>query len=153
LYAPPEDVRGLDTEVLLSEPPVAVLPVSHPLAQRVSLPMADLAGENLHEHPTDANAMGSPSELMHLTALRRTVAALPQSLTTPLRDDVTTVAVTGVPPSALLLAWPAHSTHLRPSLSSPGPPRGSRLRPERVVDQMARAARREPGGRSRLRSR
>ncbi|MGW4769639.1 LysR family transcriptional regulator [Nocardia sp. NPDC004278] len=110
LYAPPDDVRGLDTEMLLSDAPVAVLPVSHPLAHRACLRMADLAGENLHKHPTDANAAGSISELMHLIALRRTVAVLPRSLTTPLREDLTTIAVTDIPPSVLLLAWPAHST-------------------------------------------
>ncbi|GAA3845884.1 LysR family transcriptional regulator [Saccharothrix violaceirubra] len=111
LYTPPDDVRGLDTETLLSEAPVAVLPVSHPLAHRVGLHVADLAGENLHKHnPADAGAIGSISELMHLIALGRTVAVLPQSLTTPLRDDLTTVPVTDIPPSVLLLAWPAHST-------------------------------------------
>jgi DNA-binding transcriptional LysR family regulator len=111
LYAPPDDVRGLDTETLLTEAPVAVLPGSHPLSHQASLRMADLAGENLHKHnPTDASAMGSISELMHLIALGRTVAVLPQSLTTPLRDDLTTVPVTDIPPSVLLLAWPAHST-------------------------------------------
>jgi len=111
LYAPPDDVRGLDTETLLSETPVAVLPVSHPLAHRANLRMADLAGENLHKHnPTDASAVGSISELMHLIALGRKVAVLPQSLTTPLRDDLTTVAVTDIPPSVLLLGWPANST-------------------------------------------
>jgi DNA-binding transcriptional LysR family regulator len=110
LYTPPDDVRGLDTETLLSEAPVAVLPRSHPLAHRASLRIAELAGENLHKHPTDASATGSISELMHLIALGRTVAVLPQSLTTPLRDDLTTVAMTDIPPSVLLLAWPAHST-------------------------------------------
>ncbi|MEU2014022.1 LysR family transcriptional regulator [Nocardia sp. NPDC019302] len=110
LYTPPDDVRGLDTETLLSDPPVAVLPISHPLAHRADLRMADLAGENLHKYPTDVNAIRSISELMHLIALRRTVAVLPESLTTPLREDLTTVAMTDVPPSVLLLAWPAHST-------------------------------------------
>ena len=51
LYAPPDELGGLDTEALLTEAPVAVLPASHPLAQRASLRMADLAGENLHQSP------------------------------------------------------------------------------------------------------
>ena len=38
------------------------------------------------------------------------VAVLPQSLTTPLREDLATVPVTDIPPSVLQLAWPAHST-------------------------------------------
>jgi DNA-binding transcriptional LysR family regulator len=110
LYAPPDQLRGLDTETLLTETPVAVLPRSHPLAQRESLRMADLAGETLHQKPTDPNAMKSLSALMHLIALGRKVAVLPRVLTTPLRDDLTAVPMADVPPVVLLLAWPAHST-------------------------------------------
>lgn len=110
LYAAPDELRGLDTEVLLTEAPVAVLPRSHPLAQRARLHMADLAGENLHRRPSDPGHMNSISTLMHLIALGRKVAVLPRVLTTPLRDDLTTVPVTDLRPSVLLLAWPAHST-------------------------------------------
>lgn len=117
LYTPSDDVRGLDTERLLSEAPVAVLPASHSLARRPSLRLADLECERLHKHdPTDAGSVSSLSELMHLIALGRKVAVLPQSLTTPLRDDLTTVPMTDVPPSVLVLAWPAHSTS--PSLAA-----------------------------------
>jgi DNA-binding transcriptional LysR family regulator len=112
LYAPPDETDRLDTETLLTEAPVAVLPASHPLAQRASLRMADLAGENLHKKPDDPAAMKSLAELMHLIALGRTVAVLPRVLTRPLRDDLVTVPVTDIPPVALLLAWPAHSTSL-----------------------------------------
>jgi DNA-binding transcriptional LysR family regulator len=112
LYAPPDDLCGLDTETLLIEAPVAVLPASHPLAQRASLRMADLAGENLHRKPADPSAMKSISELMHLIALGHKVAVLPRVLTRPLRDDLITVPVADLPPVALLLAWPAHSTCL-----------------------------------------
>jgi DNA-binding transcriptional LysR family regulator len=110
LYAPPDDLHGLDTETLLTEAPVAVLPRSHPLAQRSSLHMADLAGESLHRRPSDPSEMKSISTLMHLIALGRKVAVLPRVLTTPLRDDLTAVPMADVPPVVLLLAWPAHST-------------------------------------------
>jgi DNA-binding transcriptional LysR family regulator len=110
LYAPPDGLAGLDTETLLTEAPVAVLPTSHPLAQRTSLRMADLAGENLHRQPADPRAMKSLSELMHLIALGRKIAVLPRVLTRPLRDDLITVPVADLPPVALVLAWPAHST-------------------------------------------
>jgi DNA-binding transcriptional LysR family regulator len=112
LYAPPDELGGLDTETLLIEAPVAVLPVSHPLAQRARLRMSDLAGENLHRKPADPSAMKSLSEVMHLVALGRKVAVLPRVLTQPLRDDLITVPMADLPPVALLLAWPAHSTSL-----------------------------------------
>jgi DNA-binding transcriptional LysR family regulator len=112
LYAPPDELGGLDTETLLTEAPVAVLPASHPLAQRASLQMADLAGENLHRKPADPDEMKSLSELMHLIALGRKVAVLPPVLTRPLRDDLVTVPIADLPPVDLLLAWPAHSTSL-----------------------------------------
>jgi DNA-binding transcriptional LysR family regulator len=110
VYTPSDDIRGLDTETLLTETPVAVLPAAHRLARRKGLRMADLDGETLHHHdPSDPNGVGSLSELMHVIALGRTVAVLPQSLTTPLREDLATVPVTDIPPSALMLAWPANS--------------------------------------------
>ena len=56
--------------------------------------------------------MRSLSELMHLIALGRKVAVLPRVLTRPLRDDLITVPMADLPPVALLLAWPAHSTSL-----------------------------------------
>jgi DNA-binding transcriptional LysR family regulator len=112
LYAPPDELGGLDTEALLTEVPVAVLPASHPLAHRASLQMADLAGENLHRKPADPDEMKSLSELMHLIALGRRVAVLPRVLTRPLRDDLVTVPMADLPPVALVLAWPAHSTSL-----------------------------------------
>lgn len=110
LYSPPDELGGLDTEPLLTEAPVAVLPASHPLAQRESLQMTDLAGEDLHRKPADPAAMKSLGELMHLIALERKVAVLPRVLTRPLRDDLVTVPMTDLPPVTLLLAWPAHST-------------------------------------------
>jgi DNA-binding transcriptional LysR family regulator len=110
LYTPPDDLDQLDTETLLTEAPVAVLPTSHRLAQRSSLHMADLAGEDLHRKPGEPGEMPSLSTLMHLIALGRKVAVLPRVLTTPLRDDLTAVPVTDVPSINLLLAWPAHST-------------------------------------------
>jgi DNA-binding transcriptional LysR family regulator len=110
LYAPPDELGGLDTETLLIEAPVAVLPASHPLAQRASLQMADLAGETLHRKPADPDAMKTISELMHSIALGRMIAVLPRVLTRPLRDDLITVPMADLPPVVLTLAWAAHST-------------------------------------------
>ncbi|WP_433200510.1 LysR family transcriptional regulator [Dactylosporangium sp. CS-047395] len=110
LYAPPDELRGFDTEPLLTEAPVAVLPRAHPLAQRASLHLADLAGETLHQRPADPAEMRTLSELMHLIALGRKVAVLPRVLTRPLREDLVAVPMADVPPVALVLAWPTHCT-------------------------------------------
>lgn len=111
LYTPHDNVRGLDTETLLSEPVVAVLPASHRLAHQPGLRMAGLDGEILHKYdPTDQGGVSSLSELMHLIALGRRVAVLPKSLTEPVREDLAIVPMIGVPRSVLVLAWPAHST-------------------------------------------
>lgn len=131
-----DDPRGLDTELLLTEPAMAVLPASHPLADRSGLRMAELRGESLHRpggmyligadgRPTststsagadavagNGHAVASISELMQLIALGQGVAVLPQSLVTPLRPDLAAIPVLDTSPSTLLLAWPAHSTSL-----------------------------------------
>jgi len=104
-----DDMRGFDTELLLTEPPMAVLPASHPLAGRTGVSMADLRDEEIHRR-TDKPGVGSISELMQLIALEQKIAVLPRSLTTPLREDLVSVRVTDAPPSTLRLAWPAHST-------------------------------------------
>ncbi len=109
LYSPPDDLRGLDAEPLLAEPRVAVLPVTHRLAGRDGVREADLVGEPLHRAPGRPRVDSIP-ELMHRVALGETVAVLPRSLTTPLRDDLVGLPVLDAPPITLVLAWPSHST-------------------------------------------
>jgi DNA-binding transcriptional LysR family regulator len=109
LYSPFEDMGGFDTQPLLTEPAVAVMPAFHPLAGRTGLCRADLSGENVHRKPEDAQA-GGISELMHRIALEEKVAVLPRSLTMPLRDDLASVPMLDEPPITLMLAWHAQST-------------------------------------------
>jgi DNA-binding transcriptional LysR family regulator len=108
LYDPIDDLRGFDTQPLLTDPPVAVLPAAHPLAGRTGIRMDELRGETLHRR--DDNAVGSIDELMHRIALGQLVAALPRSLTVPLRADLAAVPVTDAAPLTLVLAWPGYST-------------------------------------------
>ncbi|MEV0838909.1 LysR family transcriptional regulator [Actinocatenispora sera] len=108
LYDPIDDLRGFDTQPLLVDPPIAVLPAAHPLAGRTGLRLEELRGETVHRR--DDHAVGSIDELMHRIALSQLVAVLPRSLTVPLRADLAAVPVTDAASLTLVLAWPAHST-------------------------------------------
>ncbi|WUJ56481.1 LysR family transcriptional regulator [Kribbella sp. NBC_00382] len=52
LLRPPVTAEGLVVEVLRDEPLVVLLPISHPLASRVNLNLADLAGESFISYPS-----------------------------------------------------------------------------------------------------
>jgi len=65
-----DDLRGFDTEPLLTEPRMAVLPASHPLAGRPGVSMADLRDEKVHRR-TDKPGVSALSELMQLITLGR----------------------------------------------------------------------------------
>jgi DNA-binding transcriptional LysR family regulator len=112
LYSLADDLSGLDTEPLLTEPLMAVLPAKHPFAVRTSLRMADFRDENLHPRrgPYTGPEARSLTELLQLVALGQTIAMVPRFVTTPLRHDLVSVPVTDAEPVTLLLAWPAHST-------------------------------------------
>jgi DNA-binding transcriptional LysR family regulator len=108
LFHPADDLHGLDTEPLITEPRMAVLPAAHPLADRTALTMADLSGEPLHDPAVPEPA--SLTELMQLIALGQRVAVVPASVARSARPDLVAVPVTDAPPVTLLLGWPAHST-------------------------------------------
>jgi DNA-binding transcriptional LysR family regulator len=108
LYDPIDDLRGFDTQPLITDPPIAVLPAAHPLAGRTAIRLEELRSETVHRR--DGHAVGSIDELMHRIALGQLVAVLPRSLTVPLRADLVAVPVTDGASLTLVLAWPAHST-------------------------------------------
>lgn len=118
LHLPWDDTAGLDTEPLRTEDQVVVLPVGHRLARRPAVTLADLAGETLPRWPGVPSAATGPeirdnAQLMQLIALGRTVAVLPGSVRTHLRDDLTCVPVPDAAPTTVVLAWPERS-HSRP---------------------------------------
>ncbi|MEW2079682.1 LysR substrate-binding domain-containing protein [Streptomyces sp. NPDC013433] len=116
LHRPHHDLTGLDTQDLLTETQLLVMPSSHRLAGRTRVCLNDLAGEPLPRWP-GASEGGSHGpevhdlgQLLHLIALRRMVAVLPSSIRDQLRDDLVAVPVDDAEPTTLVLAWPEHAT-------------------------------------------
>jgi DNA-binding transcriptional LysR family regulator len=112
LHRPNNDLTGLDTEDLLTEDQVVVLPRDHRLAHRPSVRLADLVGETTARWATDPTEVPGTvrvrdvGELMQLIALGRTVAVVPASVRSQLRADLTCVPVADAAPTTLVLAWP-----------------------------------------------
>jgi DNA-binding transcriptional LysR family regulator len=124
----PFDRRGLDTELLLTEPRIAVLPAGHRLAGRAVLRRADLAGEPMphwagQRDPAAAaywtggdHAAETPpgpeindiSQLLDAVALGNAVAYVPVSLAGQYRSapGLVFVPVTDLSPSEVMAAWP-----------------------------------------------
>ena len=129
----PFDRRGLDTELLLTEPRVAVLPAHHRLAARPELRRADLAGEpmprwagqadpvaaaywsgtdtpsparNQNDHPQGPE-INDISQLLDAVALGNAVAYVPVSAADQYRSaGLAVVPVSDLSPSELVAAWP-----------------------------------------------
>lgn len=114
----------LYSEVLLTEPVVAVVPQADSMAQSHRLHADQLAatprirwpgcpqwtGESGPSAASDTRA-GSIAEMFTLVALGRGVALAPSSLSLSHRwPDITFVPVTGCAPSKLTIAWPAEIT-------------------------------------------
>jgi DNA-binding transcriptional LysR family regulator len=114
LHPPYDETSGFDTEELLIQGQVAVLPEGHRLAGRPALLLDDLRGETMPRWPGSEPAGDGPlirdsAQLMQLIALRRTVAVLPESVRAHLRRDLVAVPVTDAPLTRVVLAWPAGS--------------------------------------------
>lgn len=115
LYAPFDDMTGLDHETLAVEGRVAILPPGHRLASRAQVTLADLAQETLPRWKgvrwTGAPEAGQgpevtdAAEALHMIRLGRTVAILPRSLAHPPHPDLVYRPVSDAPHSALVLAW------------------------------------------------
>ncbi|WP_206315719.1 LysR family transcriptional regulator [Streptomyces sp. C1-2] len=116
LHLPHHDLTGLDTQELLTETQLLVMPRSHRLAGRARVCLDDFAGEPLPRWPGASEDVSQGPEvhdlgqLLHLIALGRTVAVLPASIRGQLRDDLVAVPVDDAEPTTLVLAWPEHAT-------------------------------------------
>ncbi|MFF8597004.1 LysR family transcriptional regulator [Streptomyces sp. NPDC015220] len=115
LYAPFDDMTGLDHETLTVEGRVAILPPDHRLASRSQVTLADLAQETLPRWKgvrwTGAPEAGQGPEVtdlaeaLHMIRLGRTIAMLPRSLAQPMHSDLAYRPVIDAPNSELVLAW------------------------------------------------
>ncbi|TCB96512.1 LysR family transcriptional regulator [Micromonospora zingiberis] len=120
MQRPFDALAGLDTEDLLTEQQVAILPAGHPLAARTSLTMADLAAvpdlpvarwprhDGSYE-PGPGPEIHDQAQLAQLIALGRTVAVLCASSRSWLWDAHTAVPLADAPHVTTVLAWPPHS--------------------------------------------
>ncbi|MEU7174421.1 LysR family transcriptional regulator [Micromonospora tulbaghiae] len=120
LHLPFDSTTGLDTEELVTEQQVAVLPAAHPLARRPHLLMAEvetLPGLPMPRWPrADGSYPDGPgpevrehAQLFQLIALGRTAVVLPESVRTLLLADLTAVPVPDAPAVTTVIAWPPHS--------------------------------------------
>jgi DNA-binding transcriptional LysR family regulator len=107
-----QDLSGLDTEELMVERQVVILPAGHRLAGRAAVCMADLSGEAMPAWPGTALNDGGrhdAAQLLQLIALGRGIAVVPESARSQLRRDLVCVPVLDATPTTVLVAWPEHS--------------------------------------------
>ncbi|MEO3788496.1 LysR family transcriptional regulator [Actinocorallia sp. B10E7] len=120
LHRPFDETAGFDTEEILTEGQVAVLPAAHTLATRKDLHLKDLA--DLEDLPaprwpgSDGAYPAGPgpevqshTQLLQLVSLGRALMVAPDSCRSQLRDDVVAVPVVDAPKVTTVIAWPPHS--------------------------------------------
>jgi DNA-binding transcriptional LysR family regulator len=104
LHTPYEDLTGFDTEPLMTEGQVLVVPRGHRLAGRGHVTLADLEGERLFDPARDGVPEGG--HLMQMIALGRTAMLAPESVAEQLRRDLVCVPVPDAPVVTVVIAWP-----------------------------------------------
>ncbi|MFD7779293.1 LysR family transcriptional regulator [Streptomyces sp. NPDC059753] len=139
LLRSPFDGQGLDSQTLVVEPRLAVLPAAHRLAGRRRLRLTDLRGEAIPRwkgaapsttayftgydgaeagdahglapaDPPEGPLVASVEQLLEVVALGQAVAFLARSTTERhQRPDIAYRPVTGLSPSAVMVAWPETS--------------------------------------------
>ncbi|MFD7602043.1 LysR family transcriptional regulator [Streptomyces mirabilis] len=122
MHAPFNSLAGFDSEELMTEGQVAILPAGHPLAARKNLSLADVSDvpdlplARWPRHGTYPPGPGpeihDQTQLAQLIALGRTVAVFPDSARAWLWTEHTAVPLTDAPPVVTHIAWPAHSRSL-----------------------------------------
>ncbi|MDA0183411.1 LysR family transcriptional regulator [Solirubrobacter phytolaccae] len=120
MHRPVDDLAGFDTEDLLTEPQVAIVPAQHPLAARERLTLAEagaVADLPIARWPRlDGSYPDGPgpevrtqSEIAQLVALGRTLLVIPASSRAWQWPEHVAVPVVDAPEITTVLAWPAGS--------------------------------------------
>ncbi|MTD56484.1 LysR family transcriptional regulator [Amycolatopsis pithecellobii] len=110
LYAPFDDLTGLDCQTLHTEDRVAVLPASHRLANRRSIRLAELETDpfphwkGIKNPGATGPAVTNVAELIPLVAIGRVVAVLPRSLISPTPSGLACIPVEDTEPSLIVVA-------------------------------------------------
>lgn len=122
MHAPFNSLAGFDSEELLTEGQIAILPARHPLAARKTLSLADVSDvpdlplARWPRHgiypPGPGPEIHDQTQLAQLIALGRTVAVIPDSARAWLWAEHTAVPLTDALPVVTHIAWPAHSRSL-----------------------------------------
>jgi DNA-binding transcriptional LysR family regulator len=121
LHRPFDDTSGFDTDPLLVEDQVLVLPADHPESTRVTMTVAEAAsipGLPLPRWPRlDGSYPDGPgpelrdlTQVLQLVRLGRSAIVLPESARADLRDGLTVVPLSDAPQVTTVIAWPPHST-------------------------------------------
>ena len=123
MQRPFDALAGFDTEDLLTEQQVAILPAGHPLAARTSLTMADISDiadlpiarwprqDGTYE-PGPGPEIHDQSQLAQLIALGHTVGVICASARTWLWSSHAAIPLTDSPHVTTVLAWPPHTRSL-----------------------------------------
>ena len=120
MQRPFDDLAGLDTEDLVTEQQVAILPAGHPLAARASLRMAEISdvpdlpmarwpGRDGSYEPGPGPEISDLSQLAQLIALGHTLAVICASARSWLWSAHAAVPLTDSAHVTTVLAWPPHS--------------------------------------------
>ncbi|WP_123981621.1 LysR family transcriptional regulator [Streptomyces sp. Ag109_O5-1] len=120
LHLPFDSTAGFDTEELVTESQVVVLPAGHPLTTRDQVRMSEvtaLPGLPLPRWPgPDGTYPDGPgpqardhAQLYQLIALGRACWIAPESCRAQLREELAAVPVPDAPTVTTVIAWPPHS--------------------------------------------
>ncbi|GAA3815624.1 LysR family transcriptional regulator [Amycolatopsis tucumanensis] len=120
MHRPFDDLAGFDTEDLVVEGQVAILPAAHPLAARAQLTLADVSDvpdlpiarwprlDGTYP-PGPGPEVRTQSQLAQLVALGRTLLVIPASSRAWQWPEHVAVPVVDAPEVTTVLAWPASS--------------------------------------------